>query len=258
MHFTDQFIACTDKRSVRKRAGSGSKSSGASKKVKRQVTVATFEKWKREYNREHQRLSWLQCDKDKHDKTLVSTSWCELSRHHEGRIQSMRNLSAAWVTGSTNDRASNSVDHARSEQHAASMAYTRSNRSKAHGIPVEMYSPIARSLLVLDDCDKRKIGPKFEICCVLAREGLAFLKYPAFRELPECQEVELGSTYKRSDCAKVFTHFIAEAQRKLLLDSLSGVRFFSMAQWMRGRKSKSWCLSLFVLRMTKRNRSDHS
>ena len=171
--------------SAQKRAssGSGSTSSGASKKAKRQVTVATFEKWKREYNREHQSLSWLRCDKDKSDKSLVATLWCELFRQHEDRIRSMRNFSAAWVTGSTNHRASNILDHAKSEQHTASMAYMRANHAKAQGKPVETYAPIARSLLVLDDSEKRKMTRKFEICYVLAREGLAFLKYPSFHAL---------------------------------------------------------------------------
>ena len=34
---------------------------------------------------------------------------------------------------------------------------------------------------------------KFEICYVIAREGLAFLKYPALHALAERQGVELGS-----------------------------------------------------------------
>lgn len=228
----DHFTVCADKMSAQKRASSsstssGSESSGASKKAKRQVTVATFQKWKREYNREHQSLLWLRCDIDKSDKSLVATLWCELCRQHEDRIRSKRNFSAAWVTGSTNHRTSNILDHAKSEQHAASMAYMQAHRAKAQGKPVESYAPVARSLLVLDDREKRKMARKFEICYVLAREGLAFLKYPSFHALAVRQGVELGSAYKRSDCAKVFTHFIAEAQRKQFLDSLSDVRFFS-------------------------------
>ena len=129
-----------------------------------------------------------------------------------------------WVY---NHRASNILDHAKSEQHTASMAYMRANHAKAQGKPVETYAPIARSLLVLDDSEKRKMTRTFDICYVLAREGLAFLKYPSFHALAVHQGVELGSAYKRSDCAKAFTHFIAEAQRKQFLDSLSVMRFFS-------------------------------
>ena len=52
---------------------------------------------------------------------------------------------------------------------------------------------------------------KFEICYVIARKGLAFLKYPALHALAEWQAVELGSSYKRNDCASLFVHYIAEA-----------------------------------------------
>ena len=68
---------------------------------------------------------------------------------------------------------------------------------------------------------------KFEICYVLAREGLAFLKYPAFHALAERQGVELGSSYKRNDCAKTFVSFIAEAQRADFLQSISETKFIS-------------------------------
>ena len=70
---------------------------------------------------------------------------------------------------------------------------------------------------------------KIEICYVLAREGLAFLKYPAFHALAEWQGVELGSSYKTADNAKLFIHFIAESQRQQFLQSLSisSTPFFS-------------------------------
>ena len=39
-------------------------SASSSKKAKRQVTKATFSKWQREHDREHQTLSWLRCRMD--------------------------------------------------------------------------------------------------------------------------------------------------------------------------------------------------
>ncbi len=59
-------------------------------------------------------------------------------------------------------------------------------------------------------------------------KGLAFLNYPAFHALAERQGVELGSSYKINECAKLFVHFIAEAQRKSFLQSIpETVRFLS-------------------------------
>ena len=70
----------------------------------------------------------MRCTKDDDDKSLVSTLWCDVCRQHEARITGMRNFSASWITGSTNHRTSSIVDHAKSEQHVASMAHMRAAR----------------------------------------------------------------------------------------------------------------------------------
>jgi hypothetical protein len=139
----------------------------------------------------------------------------------------MRNFSAAWIAGSTNHKTSNIVDHAKSEQHVSSMVYMRIAQAKANNEPLESYTPIARCLMMMDEEEKVRMRHKFEISYVLAREGIAFQKYPVFHCLAERQGVQLGSTYKRSDCAKLFTYYIAEAQRSSFLQRFSQVNFFS-------------------------------
>ena len=202
-------------------------SASASKRAKRQVSVATCEKWQREFDQEYQSLLWLCYDVDKADRSLVATLWCEVCRTYKEKICFMRNFSGVWVSGSTNHKSSNIVDHGKSEQHTTCMAHMRADSARIQNKPVESYAPIARSLLVLDDREKEKIKRKFEICYVLAREGIAFLKYPPFHALAEIQGVELGSSYKRTDCAKTFTHFIAESQPQNFLHFLSTTIFFS-------------------------------
>ena len=64
---------------------------------------------------------------------------------------------------------------AKSDQHAASLSYQRKAIAKATNQPVESYAPIARCLLVMDATQKVRMMHKFEICYVIAREGLAFL-----------------------------------------------------------------------------------
>ena len=81
---------------------SGSSSSSSSKKPKRQVSVATFDKWRREYERDYQAMSWLRCDVDQQNKSLVAQLWCDACRNHEGAITGMKNFSKAWITGSSN------------------------------------------------------------------------------------------------------------------------------------------------------------
>ena len=197
------------------------------KKPRRQAKVSTFEKWKRELNMEHKTSLWLRCDKDDTDKTLVSTLWCEVCRRYEDRLRGMRNYSGAWISGSTNHRTSNVIDHSKSDQHTFSMARFEADRAKAQGKCLQTYAPIARALLTLDAKELERMKRKFEICYVLAKEGLAFLKYPAFHALVAHQGVEIGSSYKTPDSAKLFTHFIAEAQRKEFLEAMVSNNFFS-------------------------------
>lgn len=87
--------------------------------------------------------------------------------------------------------------------------------------PVTMYAPIAKSLLVIDKSLEEKMGNKFNICYVLAKENMAFQKYPAFHELEMRHGVDMGQTYATKDFAKTFTHFIAESQRSSFIHCLS-------------------------------------
>ena len=87
------------------------------KKVKRQVTVVIFSKWKSQFEREHGTLSWLRRDEDVDDKMLVAVLWCQACWTHERSIAGLKNFSRAWIVGSTNQKSSNVLDHAKSKQH---------------------------------------------------------------------------------------------------------------------------------------------
>ena len=141
-------------------------SQALAKNIKRQVGVSTFEKWQREFEREYQSLLWLRCDKDEVNRSLVATLYCEVCQPSKDRIQGIRNFSPAWLTGSTNHRTSNVLDHAKSEQHVASTARLQEERVKAQDMPTSSYAPIARSLVVLDDLEKERVKRKFEICFI--------------------------------------------------------------------------------------------
>ena len=77
----------------------------------------------------------------------------------------------------------------------------RTDSAKARNEPVESYAPIASSLLRMEDSEKEKMKRKFEICYVLAREGVAFFKYPTLHALAESQGVDIGSSYRGAECA---------------------------------------------------------
>ena len=68
-----------------------------------------------------------------------------------------------WITGSTNHKTINILDHTRSEQHMASMACMRTAHAKARNEPVESYARIACVLLTMDEEKETKMKCKFEI-----------------------------------------------------------------------------------------------
>ena len=115
---------------------------------KRKVTVTTFNKWKTQVECDHNTLSWLRCDVTKEDKMVVEMLWCEACRKHEDSIVGMKN-SKAWITGSSNQKTSNIIEHATSEQHCAAMVQIRADAARASNQLLTSYPPIARSIVTV-------------------------------------------------------------------------------------------------------------
>lgn len=200
------------------------------KKLKRRVSIATFDKWKRQFDDQYQTLRWLQCDKDTSDYT-VTVLWCEVCRKYSDQIRTMRNFSSAWVNGSANQRNSNIVDHAKSEQHAAAMARMRADAGESPDeekvVFVVENAAFLASFPVLDATETEKMKRKFQICYMMAREGLPFHKYVPLHNLQELHGVDLGPSYKTNDSAQVFTSYIAKSLRQSFQSIFVEKHFFS-------------------------------
>ena len=205
-------------------SSSNYESSQSEKKGRRQITVRTFEKWQGQYIPAHESLTWLQCDKDPSDKTLISELWCEPCRKYEARMKGQKNFSNAWIRGTSNQRTSNVIDHASSNQHKTSMAYLKADLAKANN---QSFSPIAHSLMNMDATTRERMKRKFDICYVMAKEVMAFSKYPTLYNLESRHEVDLGVAYKNDVSAKSFTHYLAQSQRDHFVRSLSKSYYFS-------------------------------
>ena len=201
------------------------------KQPKRQVSKDTFLKWQRNYEKEHQSMTWLRASMDQQDKSVVSTLWCVVCREYENRICGYRNFSRTWIDGSSNHKTSNIVDHAKSDPHKAAMGYFRRGQAKSRNEPITSYSPIASSLFSsgsMDPAVRERVKRKFDISFILAKEHIPFLKYSAIHELEDRHGVDLGQTYKNRDSAHNFVHYIAEAQRQQFTSSLASCHFYSV------------------------------
>ena len=123
------------------------------KKPEKAVSVSTLHKWQTQQEKEHKTLSWLRCDKHENQ---VTNLWCQICRKFEHRIHGTKNFSAAWIRGSANQKLSNVIDHAKSDQHQLSMSLLRTEQAKATNTPVVSYAPIARKSLAFARCLQTK------------------------------------------------------------------------------------------------------
>ena len=145
----------------------------------------------------------------------------------QDKICSMKNYSSAWVMGSDNQRTSNVLDHVACDQHNAAMSHLHTAQAKASSEPVTSYAPIAHALLMLDKPERARMRRKFEVYCLMAKEGIAFEKFPSLCELEAHHEVDLGHAYRTAVSAKSFTHYITQAQHEQFLRSLVETKFYS-------------------------------
>ena len=181
---------------------SASSASSLPKQRKRQVSLATFNRWQTDKEKEYQTLSWLRCDKTTEPgQKYIELLWCASCTKFEDKIRGVKNFSTAWIAGSANQKLSNVTDHAKSDQHRLSMSLMSADQAKARNKPKPSYAPVARSLLVMDKTLEEKMCKKFYICYVLAKENLAFRKYPAIHELETRHVVDLRQTYATKDSA---------------------------------------------------------
>jgi len=195
-----------------------SEQSSTSKKPKRQLTVAKFKKWQRNYKRDYQCLSWLRCTTVKEDSRMVQSLFCEMCKRYEDHLQGLRNYSPVWITVWFQKlEGCNLIDHASSDQHKAAMRCLAVDTAKAENQPIATYAPIARSFLRLQESVRAKMKLKFDICYLMAKEGMAFEKFPALHQLESRHRVDIGSNYATPQSAKLFTHYIALAQRESFL-----------------------------------------
>ena len=164
------------------------------------------------------------------DTVHVASLHCALCKKYEGHLQSLKNFNAAWITESTNQKVSNILDHAGSGVQKAALARKRAEAARACGESVVQSSPIGCALSTLDLPTRARMGRIFDLCFMMAKESVAFAKYPSLLELEKRHGVDLGHAYTTADSAKLFTGFIAKSQWQSFFSTLysCGTCFFSL------------------------------
>ena len=196
---------------------------------RRKVKHETYQKWVKQYDRECQTVTWLDCDAGiEGGVKLVTKLKCRVCTKFRDRIVGRKNFSNKWVSGADSVRTTNVLDHAKSDQHVHAMNLLRREQARAQGASVATYAPIAQSLNSLSEDERRKLRAKFDITYFVATEQLAYRKYPRICELEARHGVNLGSSYLHENAGKEFVHYIAESRKRDLLSDISKAKFFSL------------------------------
>ena len=67
--------------------------------------------------------------------------------------------------------------------HKAAMSRKRAESAKARGESAVLSSPIGCALSTLDTTTRARMGRIFDVCFMMAKESIAFAKYPSVLEL---------------------------------------------------------------------------
>ena len=138
------------------------------------------------------------------DNALVEKLWCHICREYESSITGVKNFSSAGIKGSTvlTKRWATwwIILLLNTKQHTTAMAWMQADNVKASKVLPTHYAIIAKCFpkwMLLQKKDWRK-------SLILAKENMAFLKYPVILELEECHRVDVGFAYRTKDSAKIF------------------------------------------------------
>ena len=96
--------------------------------------------------------------------------------------------------GADSVRTSNIRDHSRADQHVHAMMLLKKEHAKSSGASFSQ-GPIAQALSKLPDLEKSQLRVKFDLAYFIAREKMAFSKYPKLCELEARHGVSLGTSY---------------------------------------------------------------
>jgi hypothetical protein len=112
-------------------AASASASGGDQPAKRRKVKHETYQKWVRQYDRECQTVTWLDCETAiEGGAKLVTKLKCRICAKYKHRIVGRKNFSDKWVSGADSVRTTNLLDHAKSDQHVHARTSSGRNEHK--------------------------------------------------------------------------------------------------------------------------------
>lgn len=92
--------------------------------------------------------------------SLVGLLWCKICRRFEDKISGIMHFSKVWLDGSTNQKTSNIMDHAASDQHKMAWSHQQQHPARDWDKPITAYSSIAKAVTTMDECTRVRMKRK--------------------------------------------------------------------------------------------------
>ena len=107
----------------------------------------------------------------------MKSIYCAVCKTYEDSLQSLKSISGAWITVSTNQKVNNVLEHATSKVHKVVMTRKRVDAVKGIGGSAVPSSMIGHCLSMLDNGTRTWMEKKFDLCFVMAKQSVSFAKY---------------------------------------------------------------------------------
>ena len=154
--------------------------------------------------------------------------WCSVCTLYESRLNGSRNFSRSFIDGITDpgtlkrDQASK---HRKSEQHLRAMGMHTNPFTRA-----ELYrqTAIGKCLVTAETEDRERVDKLVDICYMMAREEIAFSKFPSIAKLEIRHKVALGQTYLTELKCKEITELIGTVMETDFLSSVKKAQYMSV------------------------------
>ena len=169
----------------------------------------------------------LQYDKDGEYATNLRCKVCTQFREH---IEGIQYFKADWITGSTNYRSSNAIDHAESVPQKEAMKHYKSVGKTHFEKRDHNQQSIEIGLARMNERGAMLTRKKFETAYFIAEEELTLTKFERILALEELHNIELGNAYRNNNMFGEFTDYIAEELVLKVLQKLKSSNFHS-ALW---------------------------
>lgn len=188
------------------------------------LQISTVKKWKVDID---PRDIWLKYECSTSDNNCVSLIYCSLCRNSENYLRDLRNFNPSFIKGIQGKslKKDNCVKHAKSEMHK--YAINRENRPKSI-TDFFVKTTIGKSMMSVHETVRKRVEKLIDISYVLAREEIAFNKFPKLIALEKRHGVDLGDTYNTVEKCEEFTECIAEDKKDALKRQLANTLYFSV------------------------------